>query len=152
MKSAEAAVNSVMDRWRGGRGMELAIRDEFQQFSNEALEHYRQREARTYDLIAHCERQREWSVRTFGPPTQAKLEGLFKHIRREMAEITAKPDDPAEYADLLILAIHAAFCGGLASEQIAAALRDKLSENEQRKWPDWRTADQSKPVEHIRAE
>jgi len=35
-------------------------------------------------------------------------------------------------------------------EAIAAALRAKLQKNKTRQWPDWRTAPQDEPIEHVR--
>ena len=42
-----------------------------------------------------------------------------------------------------------AVCG--TPEQIAAAIVAKQTKNELRKWPDWRTADPNKAIEHDRS-
>lgn len=38
---------------------------------------------------------------------------------------------------------------GATPEQIISALVDKQTKNEKRKWPDWRTAEPGKAIEHI---
>jgi hypothetical protein len=45
---------------------------------------------RTFDLIAHLEKQREFSERTFGPGPRTA--GVIDHIRKELREIESEPD------------------------------------------------------------
>jgi hypothetical protein len=101
-----------------------------------------------YDLIAHADRHREWSEKTFGPADRAK--GVVAHIRKELEEIEADPTDVMEWIDVITLAIDGAWrSAGATAMQIAHALRDKLARNEKRKWPDWRTLSPDQPSEHI---
>jgi hypothetical protein len=44
------------------------------------------------DLIQHLFRQRDFSLRTFGPGQ--RTHGVLDHIRKELAEIEAKPRYP----------------------------------------------------------
>lgn len=104
----------------------------------------------TFDLIAHLHRQREFSLRTFGPGPRTK--GVLDHIRKELAEIEADPTDAEEWADLLLLALDGAWRAGHEPEAIAAALEAKQTTNEGRTWPDWRTAEPDKAIEHVRSE
>ncbi|MCZ7655551.1 MAG: DUF550 domain-containing protein [Rhodocyclaceae bacterium] len=54
-----------------------------------------------YDLVAHLHRQREFSARTSGPG--ARTAGVLDHIRKELAEIEAKPADLTEWIDVVLL-------------------------------------------------
>lgn len=100
------------------------------------------------DLIKHLHRQREFSERTFGPG--ARTAGVCDHIRKELVEIEAAPNDPSEWADVILLALDGAWRAGFTPEEIAAAIEAKQTKNEGRKWPDWRTAEPGKAIEHVR--
>lgn len=100
----------------------------------------------TFDLIAHLERQRQFSFRTFGPGNRTK--GVCDHIRKELIEIEAAPLDLGEWIDAIMLSLDGAWRTGATPEQICVALRAKLIRNEARTWPDWRTADPDKAIEH----
>ncbi len=104
----------------------------------------------TYDLIAHLDRQREFSKRTFGPGTRTA--GVLDHIRRELLEIALKPDDLSEWIDVVLLALDGAWRAGHSPLAIAQALAAKQAKNEQRAWPDWRTAPTDRAIEHVRPE
>lgn len=101
------------------------------------------------DFIAHLRRQRAFSARIFGPG--ARTTGVLDHIRKELREIEAKPDDLSEWIDVVLLACDGAWRAGYTPEQIAEALAAKLARNEAREWPDWRTADPDKAIEHVKA-
>lgn len=101
-----------------------------------------------FDLIAHLRRQRDFSLRTFGPG--ARLQGVLDHIRKELIEIEEHPHDIMEWIDLILLGLDGAWRSGHSPETIAAALEAKQSKNERRTWPDWRTAEPSKAIEHIK--
>lgn len=113
----------------------------------------------TFDIIAHITRQIEWSARTFGP--DARTKGVIDHIRKELAEIEAKPDDLSEWCDVLILAIdgawrmlrsaHPAFSSETLASLIIHQLISKQTKNESRTWPDWRTMPADKAIEHDRS-
>lgn len=103
-----------------------------------------------FDLVAHLHRQREFSERTFGPGTRTA--GVLDHIRKELNEIEAKPDDVSEWVDVILLALDGAWRAGFSPEQIARAIAAKQERNESRKWPDWRTADPEKAIEHVRGD
>lgn len=101
-----------------------------------------------YDLVAHLHRQKAFSEKTFGPGTRAK--GVCDHIRKELNEIESDPADLMEWVDVVLLALDGAWRSGASPEEIAAALEAKLTRNESRTWPDWRTADPDKAIEHVR--
>lgn len=105
-------------------------------------------EGHNFDLIAHLYRQRAFSIKTFGPGRRTK--GVIDHIRKELVEIEAKPDDLEEWIDLVILAFDGACRAGFLPGEIAAALVNKQTKNEHRDWPDWRTTDPNKAIEHVR--
>jgi hypothetical protein len=101
-----------------------------------------------FDFAAHLARQAAWSKKTFGPG--ARTAGVCDHIRKELLEVEADPLDLKEWVDVVILALDGAWrCGG-TPEQIIAGIVAKQTKNEGRNWPDWRTADPTKAIEHER--
>jgi hypothetical protein len=106
------------------------------------------------DLARHLERQRTFSERTFGPGGMGEAggreRGLIDHIQRELREIAENPNDTEEWIDVAILAFDGAWRTGASSEQIAALLVAKQAKNERRRWPDWRTAEPGRAIEHVR--
>lgn len=98
---------------------------------------------------SHLERQREFSLKTFGPG--ARTNGVLDHIAKELNEIREAPEDISEWVDVIILAFDGAWRAGWEPQQIIDAIVAKQSKNEQREWPDWRTADPDKAIEHVRA-
>jgi hypothetical protein len=101
-----------------------------------------------YDLVSHLERQRKFSLETYGPGV--RTEGVIKHIRKELKEIEHTPFDLSEWIDVVILALDGACRAGFSPECIARALAFKQQENELRDWPDWRTVKDGEAIEHIR--
>lgn len=104
---------------------------------------------RTFDLVEHIDRQRKFSARTFGPGQRTK--GVIDHIRKELIEIESSPHDLSEWVDVILLALDGAWRAGWQPEDIAEMIDIKQSRNEQREWPDWRTADPDKAIEHVRS-
>lgn len=100
------------------------------------------------NLVEYLERQVEWSTRVFGPGDRTA--GVLDHIRKELDEVAAAPGDLEEWIDLAILAFDGAWRNGHSPEAIAAALEAKQVKNAARKWPDWRTAEPGKAIEHVR--
>ncbi len=99
-----------------------------------------------FDFHAHLVRQAKFSRNTFGPGR--RTQGVSDHIRKELAEIAEAPDDLEEWIDVVILALDGAWRTGASPEQIIATLKAKQAKNEARTWPDWRTADPNKAIEH----
>lgn len=106
-----------------------------------------------FDLLQHLRRQIDFSVRTFGPGDRTA--GVCDHIRKELKEVQ---DDAAagvptlpEWVDVIILAFDGAWRSGATPEQIVAAIVAKQAKNEGRRWPDWRTAEPGKAIEHHRS-
>ena len=108
----------------------------------------------SYDLVAHMLRQRAFSRATFGPGMRTK--GVVDHIRKELIEIEGAPDDLTEWVDVVLLALDGLWrCAeGRANpvpiEVAIGAIEAKQSKNERRDWPDWRTADPDKAIEHVK--
>lgn len=102
-----------------------------------------------FDLVSHLHRQRTFSRNTFGPGARTK--GVIDHIRKELAEIEAEPEDISEWVDVILLAFDGAWRAGWEPEDIVAAIEAKQSKNEGRTWPDWRTASPDKAIEHDRS-
>lgn len=102
----------------------------------------------SWDLIAHLERQRDFSLRTFGPGTRAA--GVVDHIRKELREIEAEPARLSEWVDVVLLALDGAWRAGHSPLAIAQGIAAKQAKNEQRAWPDWRSMPTDKAIEHDR--
>ena len=85
-----------------------------------------------------------WSLKTFGPGKRTR--GLVEHIRRELDEILAKPDDLTEPVDVILLAMDLyARAGG---KSLMEDLRKKHNINTWRTWPAPESEDH--PAEHDR--
>jgi len=120
--------------------------------SNEDTVTAPRRAAPATDFAAHLARQRAFSERAFGPGE--RVEGVSDHIRKELLEVSkAEPghDRQREWIDVVMLALDGAWRSGMSPDEIIAGLRFKLDVNERRAWPDWRTADPNKAIEHDRA-
>lgn len=104
--------------------------------------------AGTFDMLEHLERQRAFSLHTFGPGK--RTEGVVDHIRKELTEVLAKPEDLSEWIDVAILALDGAWRTGATPAQIIEALVAKQTRNEGREWPDWRTMPADQAIEHVR--
>ena len=96
---------------------------------------------------SHLEHQHEWSVHTFGPQ---RVDGVLDHIGKELVEIQEAPDDVEEWADLIILAFDGAMRAGHEPQAVLDAIQRKQIVNESRVWPDWRTAEVGKAIEHVK--
>src|SRR4029079_7759326 len=108
-------------------------------------------------------RQAEWSKKTFGPGSRD--EGGSDHIRKELDAIARAKGHPAEVAkewvDVVILSLDGLWrtlhhemgldiqTSAFFAEQM---LNDKFYKNESRNWPDWRTAEPGKAIEHVRTQ
>jgi hypothetical protein len=102
----------------------------------------------TVDLLRLLQAQRVWSEQTFGPGERTA--GVLDHIRKELAEIEAKPTDASEWIDVVILALDGAWRHGHSPEAIIDTWVNKFLKNIGRKWPDWRTVPEGKAIEHVR--
>lgn len=90
-----------------------------------------------------------WSEETFGPGPRHL--GIIDHIKKELREIEANPYDLEEWIDVVILAIDGAWRNGGEPQQIIDTLFAKWDKNRGRVWPDWRTAEPDKAIEHDRS-
>lgn len=99
---------------------------------------------------AHIERQRAFSLRTFGPPSPERQQGVLDHLRKELIEVEADPTDLSEWVDVIILGFDGAYRAGHEPQAIIDAIVAKQTKNERRTWPDWRTADPGRAIEHDR--
>ena len=97
----------------------------------------------------HLENQRAWSLETFGPGKRTK--GVLDHIRKELLEIEADPEDLMEWVDIIILAFDGAWRHGWEPQEIINAIKMKQSVNQNRTWPDWRTRSEDEAIEHDRS-
>ncbi|MAY63959.1 MAG: hypothetical protein CML29_17285 [Rhizobiales bacterium] len=109
------------------------------------------------DLKQHLLRQMAFSRATFG--TGSRTNGVVDHIRKELEEVQESHGCPSEWVDVVILGLD-----GLTrslsfviedqdevADEACRMIVDKQSRNERRDWPDWRTADPDKAIEHDRS-
>lgn len=78
------------------------------------------------------------------------MAGVCHHIRKELIEVEASGGDLKECVDVIILGLDGAWRSGAAPQEIIAAIVAKQAKNEARTWPDWRTVDPTKAIEHVR--
>lgn len=113
----------------------------------------------SFNLEEHLLRQMAFSHATFGPGERTT--GVIDHIKKELAEVEAANGDAAEWVDVVILALDGltrrlAYVNGERGDPTKVAhdacsmIAGKQTRNEARTWPDWRTADPSKAIEHDR--
>lgn len=105
--------------------------------------------AAPFDLLAFLRDQCEWSTATFGPNYDHKR--ITAHIRKELDEIEEDPTDTVEWIDVVMMGLDGAWRSGATPEQIIETLVGKMAINQQRVWPDWRTADPDQALEHDRS-
>lgn len=112
------------------------------------------------DLKQHILRHMAFSHATFGPGERRK--GVLDHMRKEIEEVEEGGGDAAEWVDLLMLSLDGltrrlSYCRGERADPNAVAetacnmISGKQGRNEARTWPDWRTADPDKAIEHDRS-
>jgi hypothetical protein len=87
-----------------------------------------------------------WSIKTFG--NGKRTLGITKHIRKELLEIEAAPDDRMEWIDVIMLGLDGyTRCGG-KPEKLIHDLYAKLGINQKRTYPF--PASEDEPSEHVR--
>jgi hypothetical protein len=78
-------------------------------------------------------KQFQWSRATFGEGY--RMVAILQHIRDELAEVKAKPDDPVEWIDVALLALDGAWrCRNLDADSVMALMVEKMRKNRTRKW------------------
>ena len=105
--------------------------------------------APTETIETYFARQIEWSRNTFGPGRRTK--GVIEHIRKELVEVEADPDDLMEWIDIVILAMDGFWRHGGTEDDVLPLLLRKQRKNLARTWPDWRTVSEDKAIEHDRS-
>lgn len=111
------------------------------------------------DLKQYLIRQMAFSHATFGHGT--RTQGVIDHIRKELVEVEESDGSADEWVDVVILALdgltrQVAFANVVrahpetVSETACRMIANKQARNEARAWPDWRTADPNKAIEHVR--
>ena len=68
--------------------------------------------------------QHEWSLKTFGP--NQRTAGVLEHLQKEVEEVSAQPDDLAEWADCVLLAVDGAMRAGASPEMLATYMRPEV--------------------------
>jgi hypothetical protein len=106
-------------------------------------------EAALESFAALFDAKYEWSKKVIGPNRSPK--GLADHIRKELLEIEAKPEDLVEWVDVAMIAMDgAARFAGANGAAFVRTMREKHEANLARDWPDWKTVDPDVPIEHVR--
>ena len=112
-------------------------------------------------IAQHIRRQAAFSRATFGPGERRKgiCDHMQKEIRDEILPEHVTADEAAhEFVDTALLSLdglwRALEASGVEWDRIpfvaAQMIKSKQRRNEQRDWPDWRTADPNKAIEHKR--
>ena len=91
-------------------------------------------------------KNRQWSQTTSGDGRRTK--GLLEHIRRELEEVAAKPDDLVEWVDVVLLAFDGFWRHGGKPEEFLDAVRAKYEVNQARKWGP--PAPEDQPNHHVK--
>ena len=111
------------------------------------------------NLKQHLIRQMAFSHATFGPGERTGM--VIDHIRKELIEVEEANGEAEEWVDVVLLALDGmtrrlAYCGGpgrrdpeLVADTVCNMIEGKQSRNEGRVWPDWRTVDPDKAIEHL---
>lgn len=115
----------------------------------------------------HLKRQIAFSKGAFGPGP--RTEGVIDHIRRELVEVekaVTVDERVKEWVDVAILALDGLWRSvserrkaygynditDSVAEIAVGEIINKQNRNENRTWPDWRTAEPGKAIEHVRTE
>jgi phosphoribosyl-ATP pyrophosphohydrolase len=110
-------------------------------------------------FAAWLDRKAAWSRETFGPvnmPDDALR--ILRHMDNEMNEICdavnleETENINVECADVILLAFDMMHRNGMTGAEIIATITDKQEANTRRTWPDWRTADPTMPMEHVKGD
>lgn len=101
-------------------------------------------------IIDYVRRQRDWSIKTFGPatPENDRRNGVIDHIRKECVEAIS---DGAEFVDIVILALDGLWRAGFNAHEIESMLNAKYDKNATRSWPNWRGLSPNVAIEHDRS-
>lgn len=112
------------------------------------------------NLKQHLIRQMAFSHATFGPGQ--RTEGVIDHIRKELVEVEGANGESSEWVDVVILALDGltrqlSYCNTkgersdptMVAEIACGMIMAKQTRNEARDWPDWRTAELGKAIEHV---
>lgn len=112
-------------------------------------------------MVDFLHRHKEWSWHTFGSPAERHQQvgnmvdfnpvaGVVDHIKKELAEIMAKPKDTPEWFDVIHLASDGYLRSGGIIAEFMPGLFAKQRVNFNRNWPDWRNTKPGVAVEHER--
>lgn len=78
-----------------------------------------------FDLVEHLERQKAFSLKTFGPGR--RVDTVLSHMAKEAAEVRQKPCDVFEWVDVMLLAFDGAWRAGYRSDYIVEVIKDQCS-------------------------
>lgn len=99
-------------------------------------------------LKDYLKRQQDWFEQVFGPGVRDA--GLIAHIQGELEEIKKAPGDLEEWIDVIVLGFEGALRNANSVDDVVECLRMKQDKNINRTWPDWKTMDIDKPIEHVK--
>ena len=110
------------------------------------------------DIVEHLKRQIAFSHATFGPGE--RRQGVIDHIMKELNDVERTGGSAGEWVDVVILALDGLWRSMRRDApeapnfeiayEAAYLIAEKQDINERRQWPDWRSADPDKAIEHIR--
>lgn len=112
---------------------------------------YEFKHTKTDSFEDYLRRHLEWGHATFGTPADGRgPKGPLDHLKKEVKEITDDPYDLEEWIDAIILSIDGFLRAGGKLTMVLPMLLKKQAKNAGRDWPDWKTADPDKAIEHVR--
>lgn len=83
-------------------------------------------------------------------PTDTSIDTTIFTINSRIETVERYPRNLGTWILVVRSAIRGALILGFSLDQITQALTGKLEKNKKRTWPDWRTADKDKAIEHVR--
>ena len=100
------------------------------------------------DMLEFLKQQQKFQAETFG--TKPRSAGVIDHIKKELKEVEVNPAEILEWIDIVLLAFGGALNVGFSPARILGALETKIDINNKRDWPNWKTANPDKAIEHIK--
>lgn len=92
--------------------------------------------------------KREWSLSVFGP--DYTYGELLAHIRKEVAEVAANPNDTTEWIDIILLAMDGYWRANDRTSRAQNLMRDLAAKVEENKYRQWERSAPGEPMEHKR--
>lgn len=84
------------------------------------------------DLVGFFDDKARWSISTFGD--DIPMEGVIRHLRKELDEVERDPKDLEEWVDVIFLAMDGAQRSGFSGKALVVKMIEKHQKNLRREW------------------